>query len=116
MFQLYILRKPMIHKIKHNLTLLAAKKLLDSNKDESLGTAKRIISVIAGAYIFQRGIRALIKHPLIGIQETILGGFLIYDAVKDIKETYPVKPTEPSQIRLNQIQGNDPKSDTPAFV
>lgn len=106
----------MLSRIKHNLTLLAAKKLLDSNNDESLGTAKRIISVIAGAYIFQRGMRAMIKHPIIGIQEAVLGGFLIYDAVKDIKDTYPKRPTEPSQIRLNQIQGNDPKSDTPAFV
>lgn len=106
----------MLSKIKHNLTLLAAKKLLDSNKDESLGTVKRIVSVIAGAYIFQRGMRALIKHPLIGIQEAVLGGFLVYDAVKDIKETYPNKPTQPSQVRMNQIQGNDPKSETPAFV
>lgn len=106
----------MLSKITHNITLLAAKKLLDSNKTESLTTAKRLVSVIAGAYIFQRGIRALIKHPLIGLQEAALGGFLIYDAVKDIKETYPNKPTEPAQIRKNQIQGNDPKSDTPAFV
>lgn len=106
----------MLHKITHNITLLAAKKLLDSNKTESLTTVKRIISVIAGAYIFQRGIKALLKHPLIGLQEAALGGFLIYDAVKDIKETYPHKPTEPAQIRKNQIQGNDPKSGTPAFV
>lgn len=116
MFNLYIISRSMLKNIKHNLTLLAAKTLLDSNKDESLGTAKRLISVMAGAYIFQRGIKALIRHPLIGIQETLLGGFLIYDAVKDIRETYPVKPTQPSQIRTNQIQGNDPKSDTPAFV
>jgi hypothetical protein len=106
----------MLNKIKHSLTVLAAKKLLDSNKDESLGTAKRFLSIVAGAYIFQRGLRAITKHPVIAVQEAILGGFLIYDAVKDIRDTYPVKPSQPAQIRKNQIQGNDPSSGIPEFV
>jgi len=91
-------------------------KLLDTNKKETLSTAKRVVSIVAGAYIFQRGIRSLTKHPVLSIQETILGVFLIYDAVSGIKETYPKQPTELSQIRKNQIQGNDPASPTPAFV
>lgn len=106
----------MFSKITHNLTVLAARKMLQTNKAENLGTAKRLVSVIAGAYIFQRGIKALVKHPVLGIQEVLLGGFLIYDAVNDIRETYPNKPTEASQVRKNQIQGNDPNSAAPAFV
>lgn len=106
----------MLRKLTHSITVLAAKKLLDTDRTENLGTAKRVMSIVAGAYIFQRGIRSIIKHPLIGLQETFLGGFLIYDAVNSIRETYPKKPTEISEVRKNQIQGNDPNSPIPAFV
>jgi len=106
----------MLNKAKHSLTIIAAKKLLDANKNENMGTAKRLLSIVAGAYIFQRGIRSLVKHPVLAVQEVILGGFLIYDAVNDIREIYPNKPSELSQVRRNQIQGNDPKTGTPAFV
>jgi len=105
----------MLNKLTHNLSVIAAKKLLETNKDENFGTAKRVVSILAGAYIFQRGIKAIVKHPIIGIQEAFLGGFLIYDAVNSIRAAYPRKPTEP-QIRRNQIQGNDPNSPAPAFV
>ena len=116
MFNLQINRKDMFSKITHNLTISAAMKLLDTNKKETLSTAKRLLSIVAGAYIFQRGIRSVTKHPVTSIQETLLGVFLIYDAINGIKETYPQQPTEASQIRKNQIQGNDPASPTPAFV
>lgn len=106
----------MFSKITHNFTISAATKLLEANKKETLSTAKRLLSIVAGAYIFQRGIRSVTKHPVASIQETLLGVFLIYDAINGIKETYPKQPTEVSQIRRNQIQGNDPTSATPAFV
>lgn len=106
----------MLNKITHNLTILAARKILNTNNAENLSTAKRLVSIIAGAYIFQRGIKCLFKHPVIGMQETFLGGFLMYDAVKGIKDTYPVKPSNPAEVRRNQIQGNDPNSAVPAFV
>lgn len=109
-------REHMLNKITHNLTILAAKKILTTNNAENLGTAKRLVSIIAGAYIFQRGVRCFYKHPIIGLQETFLGGFLMYEAVKGIIETYPKRPTDPSQVRRNQIQGNDPNSPVPAFV
>jgi uncharacterized membrane protein len=106
----------MLNKAKHSLTILAAKKLLDTNKDENLSTAKRLLSVVAGAYILQRGLRSLIKHPILAVQEVVLGGFLIYDAAKDIRNIYPNKPSELSQDRRNQIQGNDPKTGTLEFI
>jgi len=106
----------MLNKITHNLTILAARKILNTNNAENLSTAKRLVSIIAGAYIFQRGVKCFYKHPIIGIQEAFLGGFLMYDAVKSIKDTYPMKPTDPSEVRRNQIQGNDPNSPVPAFV
>lgn len=106
----------MFSKITHNLTVSAAKRLLETNKKETLSTAKRLLSIAAGAYILQRGIRSVTRHPVTSIQETLLGIFLIYDAVHTIKETYPQQPTEAAQIRRNQIQGNDPSSPAPAFV
>jgi len=106
----------MLSKISHNITISAAKRLLETNKKETLSTAKRLLSIAAGAYILQRGIRSVARHPVTSIQEAILGIFLIYDAVHTIKETYPQQPKEPSQIRRNQIQGNDPSSAVPAFV
>jgi hypothetical protein len=106
----------MFSRITHNLTVLTARELLETNKAENLSSAKCLLSIIAGAYIFQRGIRNIHKRPLISLQEAFLGGFLIYDAVNTIKKTYPERPTEISQVRKNQIQGNDPNSSTPAFV
>jgi hypothetical protein len=106
----------MFSKTRHNLTVSAAKRLLDTNRTETVSTAKRLISIVAGAYIVQRGVRSINKHPITSLQETFLGIFLIYDAINGIKETYPKKPTEVSQIRKNQIQGNDPGSAAPAFV
>lgn len=106
----------MFSKTTHKLTISAAKGLLERNKKETLSTAKRLLSIAAGAYILQRGIRSVTRHPVTSIQEAILGIFLIYDAINTIKETYPQQPTEVSQIRRNQIQGNDPSSAAPAFV
>lgn len=106
----------MLSKITHNLTILAAKKLLDNIENEHLSTGKRLLSIIAGAYIFQKGVMNLHKHPVIALQETFLGGFLLYDAIKGIKDGYTNQPTEVYQMRKNQIQGNDPDSPVPAFV
>lgn len=108
--------KTMLSKITHNLTILAAKKILDTNKTANLSTAKRVVSIIAGAYILNRGIRSIVKHPILGAQEALLGGFLLFDAVRGIKETYPKRPKELNDVRRNQIQGNDPDSPVPAFV
>lgn len=116
MFNLIINRNRMFNRITHNLTVFAAKKLLQTNKAENRNGAKCLLSAAAGVYILQRGVRNLHKHPLTSVQETILGGYLIYDALATIKYLYPKQPTKVSQVRKNQIQGNDPNSLTPAFV
>jgi len=106
----------MLRTAKHQMAILAAKKLLETNKQQNLSTAKRLVSIIAGAYIFQKGISNIFKHPVVSAQEVLVGGFLIYDAVRGIQETYPFRPKETSEVRRNQIQGNDPSSASPAFV
>ncbi|SHE61145.1 hypothetical protein [Pedobacter caeni] len=102
--------------LKNKLGIIAAKSLLSAYDTEELDAGKRIVSIIAGAYIFQRGIRAISKHPFIGIQETLLGGILLYNGAVGINKKIIRKPTELSDIRRNQIQGNDPDSPVPAFV
>lgn len=106
----------MFRKLTHNITILAAKKWLDNYNSGEISTGKRLITIIAGAYIFQNGLKNLYKHPIIGLQEATLGGYLLYDAVKGIKDGYDRKPKEVYQMRKNQIQGNDPNSPVPAFV
>lgn len=106
----------MFDKITHNIAIVAAKKLLHINQSENVSAAKCSLSIVAGIYILQRGIRTLQKHPLMSLQETFMGAFLIYDGVSNIRNIYPQKPKDITQVRRNQIQGNDPNSYAPAFV
>lgn len=95
---------------------MAALSLLKSYETEELEAGKRIVSLIAGVYMVQRGIRCISKHPFLGIQETLLGGVLLYNGAVGINKRITRKPVEASDIRRNQIQGNDPDSAVPAFV
>lgn len=109
-------RTIMLGKLKSKLGILAAKSLLNAYDTDELDAGKRIISIIAGAYIFQRGIKAISKHPFIGVQEALLGGILLYNGAVGINKKIIRKPKDPSDFRSNQIQGNDPDSPVPAFV
>ncbi|WP_442587158.1 hypothetical protein ACSBL2_14035 [Pedobacter sp. AW31-3R] len=106
----------MFGKITRNITILAAKKLLSDNSEGIQSTGKRLLTVVAGAYLFQSGLKNLTKHPFIAVQEATLGAYLLYDAAKSISDGYDRKPKEIYQMRKNQIQGNDPDSPVPAFV
>lgn len=106
----------MIKKLTHQITILAAKKVLDNYNAEEISTGRRLLTIVAGAYIFQNGVRNIYKHPFVGLQEAALGGYLLYDAIKGIADGYNRQPKEVYQMRKNQIQGNDPRSPVPAFV
>lgn len=106
----------MFGKLKNKLGIIAAKSLLSAYDTDELDAGKRIVSIIAGAYIFQRGIKAITTHPFIGIQEALLGGILLYNGAVGANKKIIRKPTELSDVRRNQIQGNDPDSAVPAFV
>lgn len=105
----------MLQQIKERLSLAIINSLTNYETGE-LNTGKRIISVIAGIYILQSGIRTVSKHTLRGIEEITLGGILLYSAASGLNKKIIRKPTEPGEMRKNQIQGNDPRSDVPAFV
>ena len=106
----------MFTKIKDKATIGIANSLLSGYKAEDLNAGKRIISIIAGAYILQKGFRILRKRPLIAFEEIALGSILLYNAASGLNKRITRTPVEPADVRRNQIQGNDPSSDVPAFV
>lgn len=113
----------MLQKLKERFTInilnsLLAKYDTELSKYESteLEAGKRLISVIAGVYIFQKGIRNIHKHPVLAVEEVALGGILLYSAAAGLNKKIIKKPVDVADIRRNQIQGNDPDSFVPAFV
>ncbi|MET3113819.1 putative membrane protein [Pedobacter sp. CG_S7] len=105
----------MFQNLKHKLTIVTGNALININDAREMDAGKRLISIIVGAYIFQRGIKLAFHSPVMGIQELLIGGFLLYNGATGINTLARIKPKEISQIRKNQIQGNDPDS-IPAFI
>ena len=107
--------KQMFGNINHKLAMLTGKMLLNFDDAREMEAGKRIISIIAGAYIFQRGVRIIAKSPALAVQEVLLGGFLLYNGATGINLLAYKRPKEASDMRRNQIQGNEPGA-IPAFV
>lgn len=105
----------MFQNLKHKLTILTGNVILNVNEAREMDAGKRLISIMVGAYIFHRGIKIALKSPVMGIQELLIGSFLLYNGTTGINVLARIKPTEISQIRKNQIQGNDPNS-IPTFI
>lgn len=105
----------MLQTVKHKLTILTGKLLLNLDDAREIDAGKRLISIIAGAYIFQRGLRIATKTPVLAVQEVLLGGFLLYNGAMGVNLMNYRKPRELADVRRNQIQGNDPNTE-PNFV
>lgn len=106
----------MFTKLKDKATISLGSTLLSKYDTEELNAGKRLISIIAGAYILSKGIRAILKRPMTGFEEIALGSILLYNATSGLDKKIKKKPTQASEIRKNQIQGNDPRAEVPAFV
>lgn len=113
----------MLQKLKEKFTLSILNSLLTKYEAEKskyeaseLEAGKRLVSVIAGIYIFQKGIRNIRKHPVLAFEEVALGGILLYGATAGLHKKIVKKPVDVADMRRNQIQGNDPDSFVPAFV
>jgi len=105
----------MFSNLKHMLALAAGKKLLNSTESYELTTGKRVVCILAGAFIFKRGIQNITKKPILSIQEIALGGLLLYNGATGVnKLNKPIRRLP--DVRLNQIQGNDPTSPVPEFI
>lgn len=106
----------MFETLKERFTMSLLNSLLTKYETEELETGKRIISVIAGVYIFQKAIRNLKKHPFIAAEQVAMAAILLYTAAADLNKKIIKKPLDAADVRRNQIQGNDPDSIVPAFV
>lgn len=69
----------MFTKLQHTVALAAGKTILNGTDDVKLSTGKRMISIVAGAFIFRRGLKNLAKSPILAVQELALGGLLLYN-------------------------------------
>lgn len=69
----------MFNKLQHTVALAAGKTILNGTDEVRLSTGKRMISILAGAFIFRRGLKNLTKSPVIAVQELALGGLLLYN-------------------------------------
>ena len=105
----------MLQTLKHKLAMLSGKLVLNLNDAREMDAGKRLISIIAGAYIFQRGLRVATKSPVIALQEVLLGCFLLYNGATGVNLMNYKRPKELADMRRNQIQGNDPDA-IPIFV
>ncbi|WP_432710961.1 hypothetical protein [Pedobacter sp.] len=105
----------MLGYLNHKIAILTGKLLLNNEDTKEMEVGKRLISIIAGAYLFQRGVRIITKSPVIALQEVLLGGFLLYNGATGINLFANRRPKEAADMRRNQIQGNEPGA-IPAFV
>lgn len=106
----------MFQNAKDKFTISIFDSLLANYRTEELSAGKRLVSVIAGIYMLQKGIRTVGRRTVRGIEEITLGSILLYSAASGLHKKIVKKPIEASDMRKNQIQGNDPRSDVPAFV
>lgn len=96
----------MLNKLQHTVALAAGKTILNGTDEVRLSTGKRMISILAGAFIFRRGLKNLTKSPIIAIQELALGGLLVYNGATGENKlgTKARQPLYGSQVRAVEAQ------------
>lgn len=68
----------MLETISQKLTDAVKGPLLQENENANVNMPERILSLVAGAVITYKGISQITKHPLIALQEAMVGGVLLY--------------------------------------
>lgn len=68
----------MLETITQKLTDAVKGPLLQENENANVNMPERILSLVAGAVITYKGISQITKHPLIALQEAMVGGVLLY--------------------------------------
>lgn len=105
----------MLNSLKDKIALSFLDSVLNSYEANELDSGKRLVSTIAGIYLLQKAIREVRKHPYKAAQKFALSGLLFYTAASGLNKKIIRKHRDHSDVRKNQIQGNDPHS-IPAFV
>ncbi|MFZ4263249.1 YgaP family membrane protein [Sphingobacterium sp. HJSM2_6] len=56
-------------------------RMAEACQDGNVGSSERILSVVAGGFIFAMGVKSVVKNPLTAFSGLTLGGALIYRGV-----------------------------------
>ena len=98
----------MFNKLQHTVALAAGKTILNGTDDVRLSTGKRMISILAGAFIFRRGLKNIAKSPILAVQELALGGLLLYNGATgenklNRKAKQPLPPLQPTTLASQPV-------------
>jgi uncharacterized membrane protein len=87
--------------------IISTLKELNFNTSESpnIDQGERGLSIVAGSYLFLKGIKNLFKHPVIGLLETAAGGMLLYRGTTGVCPIYKRlgrDTTDPEAVNISE--------------
>ncbi len=78
----------MLDTIKEKISDTFKGPILQDNENANVNMPERILSLLAGTVITYKGIKQIFSHPIIGIQEAMVGGILLYRGATGICPIY----------------------------
>lgn len=109
--------------MKNHLTTTISRAIdtlsLKKSGRENIDQGERAISILAGSYLFYKGLTKLTKHPLIGLQGAAAGALLLYRGATGVCPIYKQlgkDTTDPEAINITEdITVNVARADVYAF-
>ena len=109
----------MLDSITQKLTDAVTGPLLRENENANVNMPERILSLLAGAAITYKGVSQITKHPLIALQEAMVGGILLYRGATGFCPIYSrmgKDSTDPQAINITErFIVNKPREEVYAF-
>jgi uncharacterized membrane protein len=91
----------------------------DNLGSKNIDQSERTFSIVAGSYLLYKGLTSLRKHPFLGLQGAIAGGFMVYRGATGVCPLYKrlgKDTTDPEAINITeQITVNATKEKVYAF-
>lgn len=109
----------MIEELKHKLADALSGPLLKPNENANVNTPERVLSLAAGVFVLYKSITQLRNHPIIALQEALVGGILLYRGTTGVCPIYSrlgKDSTDPSAISITErIIVDKPREEVYAF-
>ncbi|NEU07100.1 DUF2892 domain-containing protein [Flavihumibacter sp. R14] len=109
----------MLESITRKLTDAVKGPLLPQNENANVNTPERLLSILAGAVITYKGLSQIGRHPLIALQEAMVGGVLLYRGATGVCPIYSrlgKDSTDTPAINITErFIVNKPKEEVYAF-
>lgn len=109
----------MLESITQKLTGSLTGSLLSVNDHANVNTPERILSILAGAVISYKGLSQFTKHPIIALQEAMVGGILLYRGATGICPIYSKLGKDSTDTQAINISErfivNKPRAEVYAF-